>query len=117
MRFRTILAVAVSGWLIGCTSHEVTPEAACKLVYSDHVRDDIVIPAVKKVEGKYYSNWNYERPGLYEHDGKVDVVLDMFDKGYMDPPGFIVVLNPCTLDVLDAYETDAWFNDIRKKAK
>jgi hypothetical protein len=117
MHWRALLAFGISAFLTGCASGIVAPAAQCKFVYDAHVRDGIVIPAVRKIEAKFYSNWSYAKPALYEHDGKVEILLDMFDKGYLDPPGFIVVLNPCTLDVLDAYETDAWFNDTRKKSK
>jgi hypothetical protein len=77
----------------------------CPFKYDKRVRESLVAPAMRTKEGELSKLYYLERPGISVHDGIVSLIFWFKDITVLDPPNFIVAIDPCKRRVISAHET------------
>jgi hypothetical protein len=96
--------VILSAGLACCSTNPRRESAACPFEYTARVRSEVILPELQLKEGKFASNFELDNPGIVTKRNRVELIF-RFNKNAMDPPNFVVVLDPCTLRIVQAGET------------
>lgn len=95
------------GLVASFISQNAHAEANCTFHYSPNIRDEIIVPALKRhsVNESDYGFYNYESPMIRHADGKVTIRLvstkPVNGIWRMDEGAILIVLDACSLKVLN----------------
>ena len=81
-----------------------TSSSECNFTYSAAIRDQVVIPTLKSHGQKLYKLYKLNDPIVMVETGIVTLIFKQSVEA-VDGSVFVIVLDPCTLNVIKAYET------------
>lgn len=76
----------------------------CNFSYTKRVLDEVIVPTMKEHDQKYYWLYDLKNPKLIEEANLIKLFFRQKSKT-MDGGMFVIVLNPCSNSVMQAYET------------
>ena len=99
------LVTALACLLADCANEDQARAESCKFTYDAKVRNTLVIPVLQKKEGKLALLYDLERPSISEENGKITLIFGQKTTDVLDTPNFIIMIDPCTRQVIKAGET------------
>lgn len=103
-RKRRLGIVVVGLCLTCCASNTASRSPACSFVYDDKMKAEIILPEIRRKEGRFTENFDLEHPGIVTAKHRVELVFRL-KRVVMDPPNFIIAIDPCTSKVIESGET------------
>jgi hypothetical protein len=103
-RERRLGIVVVSLVLAGCSTNLESNASACRFIYDEKVKTEIVLPEFRTKEGRFTENFDLDHPGIVTAKRRVELVFRL-KRIVMDPPNFIIAIDPCTSKVIESGET------------